>query len=309
MKLPASVKLVEVGPRDGLQNESGVVPAAVKIAFLQALARAGYSEIEATSFVSPKWVPQLADAAEVSGQLESHPGLTYTALVPNLQGLQQALQCGYRRVAIFTAASEDFSQKNTNRSLAQSLKDFTPVMNLAKERGVSVRGYLSTCWYCPYAGKVEALKVAEMAGRLLELGVDQVSLGDTVGLASPNEIERTLNTLKSAGVPWDRLALHLHDTHGTALANALVGLQMGITTYDCSAGGLGGCPYAPGASGNLASEDLISMLDGLGVECGVELEKVAAASLRLASFLQRELPSRRLAAYRSQLRRLAAPQP
>lgn len=295
MNLPPKVHLVEVGPRDGLQNEKTALPTAVKNQFIRSLSEAGYGEIEATSFVSPKWVPQLADASEVSQALQSRAGLTYTALVPNQKGLERALEAGYRRVALFMAASESFSQKNTNRSIGQSLLDFQPLVSAARAAGASVRGYISTVWVCPYEGKVNAQGVAPLVNQLLDLGVDEVSLGDTVGQAVPSEVEQTLEVLLAAGIPVDKLALHFHDTSGTALANVLVGLQMGVTTYDCSAGGLGGCPYAPGASGNLASEDLIFMLNGMGIQSGVDLERVARASIELAAHLGRTLPSRQLA--------------
>lgn len=289
------IRLVEVGPRDGLQNESGTVPAAVKSAFIQALSQAGYAEIEATSFVSPKWIPQLADAEEVSRDLVPREGLLYTALVPNRRGLERALACGYKRVAVFTAASEAFSQQNTNRSIVASLEEFAPLVSEARAAGVSVRGYVSTAWHCPYAGRVAPAPVYEVTRGLFDLGIDEVSLGDTVGRAVPSEVEELLDYLLARGLAQDRLAMHFHDTSGTALANVLRALQLGCTIFDCSAGGLGGCPYAPGASGNLASEDLLYMLHGMGYETGVDLERVARASLELAGHLGRTLPSRTLA--------------
>jgi hydroxymethylglutaryl-CoA lyase len=289
------IKLVEVGPRDGLQNEVKPLPAAVKVAFLSALSQAGYQEIEATSIVSPRWIPQLADAEEVSRQLPPRPGLTYTALVPNRKGLERALACGYKRVAVFTAASEAFSQKNTNRSIAASLEEFGPLVEEARQGGASVRGYVSTAWICPYAGPIETQAVYEVARPMLDLGMDEVSLGDTVGRAVPSQVQSTLQHLLDQGLSARQLALHFHDTSGTALANVLISLQMGFTTFDCSAGGLGGCPYAPGASGNLASEDLIYMLEQMGYPTGVDLERVGRASLELAAHLGRTLPSRTLA--------------
>lgn len=294
------IRVVEVGPRDGLQNEKGVIPSAAKLAFIERLAGAGLSEIEATSFVHPKWVPQLADAEEVSRSLQPHPGLVYTALVPNRKGLERALACGYRRVAVFTAASEAFSQKNTNRSIQQSLDEFAPLVQAARDAGASVRGYVSTAWVCPYSGPVAAQAVSDLTRALLQLGMDEISLGDTVGRAVPTQIEATLELLFAQGVAPGQLALHLHDTSGTALANVLRGLQMGITTFDSSAGGLGGCPYAPGASGNLATEDLLYMLHGMGYQTGVDLERVADASLELAAHLGRSLPSRTLARLNSE---------
>lgn len=294
MTLPSRVKVVEVGPRDGLQNEAQTIPAPVKSRFIEGLAQAGFGEIEATSFVSPKWVPQLADAEEVSRALQAHPGLVYTALVPNRKGLEKALECGYRRVALFTAASESFSQKNTNRTVAASLEEFAPLAELARQAGASLRGYVSTCWHCPYEGPIQAQQVLPVVRRLLELGMDEVSLGDTVGRAVPTEVESTLHYLLQNGLPRESLALHFHDTSGTALANVLIALQMGFTTFDSSAGGLGGCPYAPGASGNLASEDLIYFLDQMGIHTGVQLQALARASEELAQSLGRALPSRTL---------------
>ena len=286
------IRLVEVGPRDGLQNEKEIVPVEIKLQFIEGLAAAGYREIEATSFVSPRWVPQLADAEEVSHQLKPHDGLVYTALVPNRKGLQRALECGYRRVALFTAASEAFSQKNTNRSIAESLTEFAPLMEDAKKAGISVRGYVSTAWWCPYAGKIAPSEVLRVTEALLEMGIEEVSLGDTVGLAVPSEVEETLQAMSNYR---EKIALHFHDTSGTALANVLKAWQMGFSVFDSSAGGLGGCPYAPGASGNLASEDILYLFQQMGIKTGVDLEKVARASQQLAIHLGRTLPSRTLA--------------
>jgi hydroxymethylglutaryl-CoA lyase len=286
------IRLVEVGPRDGLQNEKDIVPVEVKLQFIEALAQAGYQEIEATSFVSPRWIPQLADAEEVSHQLKPHDGLTYTALIPNRKGLQRALECGYRRVAVFTAASEAFSQKNTNRSVSQSLEEFAPLVEEARKAEVSVRGYVSTAWHCPYAGRIDLKETIHVTEALIAMGIEEVSLGDTVGLAVPSEVELLLEQLHHHR---EKIALHFHDTSGTALANVLRAYQMGYTVFDCSAGGLGGCPYARGASGNLASEDILYMFQQMGVPTGVDLTKVAAASTQLATHLNRKLPSRTLA--------------
>ena len=286
MNLPASVRIVEVGPRDGLQNESQPIPTDVKLGFIQDLAQAGFAEIEATSFVHPKWVPQLADAAEVSKRLPTRDGLVYTALVPNAKGLERARECGYKRVAVFTAATESFSQENTNRSIAQSLQEFRSM----DFRGLSVRAYVSTCFVCPYEGDVQPDQVARVSEQLLAMGFDEISLGDTVGRAGPVEVERLLQRLGSPA----KYALHLHDTSGTALANVLVGLQMGITVFDSSAGGLGGCPYAPGASGNLATEDLLYMLERSGVSTGIDREKVEAAAERLLKALGKRPASHQL---------------
>ncbi|MBN9417412.1 MAG: hydroxymethylglutaryl-CoA lyase [Candidatus Eremiobacteraeota bacterium] len=286
------IRLVEVGPRDGLQNEKDIVPVEVKLQFIEALAQAGYQEIEATSFVSPRWIPQLADAEEVSHQLKPHDGLTYTALIPNRKGLQRALECGYRRVAVFTAASEAFSQKNTNRTISESLQEFAPLVEEARKAEVSVRGYVSTAWHCPYAGRIDLKETIHVTEALIAMGIEEVSLGDTVGLAVPSEVELLLEQLHHHR---EKIALHFHDTSGTALANVLRAYQMGYTVFDCSAGGLGGCPYAPGASGNLASEDILYMFEQMGVPTGVDLQKVAAASSQLATHLNRKLPSRTLA--------------
>lgn len=293
LRATPEVKVVEVGPRDGLQNESELIPGEVKQRFIAALADAGFSEIEATSFVSPRWVPQLADAAEISASLQPRDGLIYTALVPNEKGLDLALAAGYRRVAVFTAASEAFCQKNTNRSIAESLRDFGPLIERARRSGAGVRGYVSTAWYCPFSGRVDRDNVRRVTHELLALGVDEVSLGDTVGLAVPTEVDEVLDVVLNDALGM--IALHFHDTSGTALANVLAGLRNGVMTYDASAGGLGGCPYAPGATGNLATEDLLYMLHGMGIKTGVNLERVARASLELAGHLGRTLPSRTLA--------------
>lgn len=281
------VKVVEVGPRDGLQNEAGVIPTEVKLAFVQALRAAGFLEVEATSFVHPKWVPQLADAEELSGALGDLTRLT--ALVPNRKGFERALACGYRRVAVFTAASETFSQRNTNRSIEESLKEFAELMPLAQKKHVSVRAYVSTAFECPYEGRVDVSRVVEIGARLISLGVDEVSFGDTIGVAGPREVEALIAAWRP---PLERMALHFHDTCGTALANVYAGLQSGVRIFDSSAGGLGGCPYAPGATGNLATEDLLYFLERTGYETGVRLPAVAAASRKLAAELGRELPSR-----------------
>jgi isopropylmalate/homocitrate/citramalate synthase len=279
--LPARVTVVEVGPRDGLQNEKGVIATPDKITFINLLADAGFSTIEATSFVSPKAIPQLADATEVMAGLTPRPGLQYTALVPNVKGMQRALDSGLRAVAVFTGASETFVQHNVNTSIAGSIERFRPVLAMAREAGVRVRGYISTAFGCPYEGAVAPEAVKRVAGSLLELGVAKLSIGDTIGVATPDQVvEVTEALLPLAGA--ERLAMHFHDTRGTALANVLTALQMGISTFDSAAGGLGGCPYAPGASGNLATEDLLYLLRGLGIETGIDLEKVVAASQFLA---------------------------
>lgn len=289
--IPESVRIVEVGPRDGLQNEPGMISAADKAEFIRLLGESGLRDIEATAFVHPKWVPQMADAAEVLALVPPRNGVTLSVLVPNLRGLERALEAGVKRVAVFTAASETFSQRNTNRSIAQSLEEFRPVIARAVEEGVTVRGYVSTCWVCPYEGDVPRETVLDVSVALLDLGVDEVSLGDTVGRAAPTEVERTLELLLGR-VPVERVALHMHDTCGTALANVYAGLGMGVATFDTSAGGLGGCPYAPGAAGNLATEDLVYMLDRMNVRTGVSLASVVGAARFVEKLLGRPVSSR-----------------
>ncbi len=282
--LPARVKIVEVGPRDGLQNEQVQIPTAAKIRFIDLLSAAGFETIEATSFVSPKAIPQLGDASEVMAGITKRPGASYPVLVPNQRGMERALAAGARAVAVFTAASETFTRHNINATIAESIENFRPVVEMARGADVTVRGYISTVFGCPYEGDVSPAKVLEVAERLLELGVDELSLGDTIGVATPNQVVEIV-TLLAGRVPLERLALHFHDTRGTALANVLTGLQLGIATFDASAGGLGGCPYAPGAAGNLATEDLLYLLHGLGIETGVNLAKVVEATSFIAGFL------------------------
>ncbi len=290
---PKSVRVVEVGPRDGLQNEASPISAQDKVRFIQELARAGFQEIEVASFVHPRWVPQLADSAEVFQASKPGSDQVFTALVPNLKGLERALEVGCQRVAVFTAASETFSQRNTNRSLKESLADLAQVMDLARQESLSVRGYVSTVVVCPYEGEIDPSAVLEMTQALLELGVEEVSLGDTVGMAVPQDVSRLLDCLLEK-VAVDRLALHFHDTCGTALANVAAGLGYGVSVFDSSAGGLGGCPYAPGAAGNLATEDLLYFLTRSGIEHGVELDQVAQASRLVGRLLGKQLPSRQL---------------
>lgn len=279
--LPRRVTVVEVGPRDGLQNEKGVVSTADKIRFIDLLSAAGFPVVEATSFVSPKAIPQLGDAGEVMAGIARRPGTRYGVLVPNQRGMERALAARVDEVAVFTGASESFVRHNINTSIAGSIENFRPVVAMAREAGLRVRGYISTVFGCPYEGKVDPEAVARVAERLLELGVAELSLGDTIGVATPNQVvDVTARLLRMA--PVDKLAMHFHDTRGTALANVLAALQMGIAIFDSSAGGLGGCPYAPGASGNLATEDLLYMLHGLGIETGVDLAKVVEASGFLA---------------------------
>ncbi len=284
--LPQTVRVVEVGPRDGLQNEKALVPTEQKIQFIEMLAEAGLPVVEATSFVSPRAIPQLSDAGTVMAGLTRLPTTSYPVLVPNLKGMERALAAGVRAVAVFTAASESFTHHNINATIAQSLANFRPVVALAQQEGVLVRGYISTVFGCPYEGMVDVRQVLNVAQALLEIGVNELSLGDTIGVATPNQVVDVLGLLLSEGaIPVEQLAVHFHDTRGTALANVLMALQLGISIVDSSAGGLGGCPYAPGAAGNLATEDLLYMLHGMGITTGVNLQKVVAASHYIAPFL------------------------
>lgn len=295
MRTPPRVSIVEVGPRDGLQNERSMIAAADKVAFVDGLTEAGHRVIEVSAFVSPKWVPQMADAAEVFAGITRRAGVRYTALVPNRAGLARAMAAGVTEVAIFAAASETFSRRNINQSIDASLLTYGEVCAEALAAGLKVRGYLSTCFGCPYEGEVAPSQVAAIARRLLDLGVFEVAISDTIGVAHPGQVPRVLDAV-TAVMPLAQVALHFHDTRGTALANVLTGLDYGVTTFDSSAGGLGGCPFAPGAAGNLATEDLLYMLHGLGVETGVDLGKVAAASRVIESRLDHRLPSRYLQA-------------
>ncbi|HVF99652.1 MAG TPA: hydroxymethylglutaryl-CoA lyase [Chloroflexia bacterium] len=297
--LPGRVTVYEVGPRDGLQNEKVQVPTSDKVRYIDMLSAAGLPVIEATSFVSPRAVPQLADAAEVLQSISRVSGVRYPVLVPNEKGMLRALQSGAKDVAVFTAASESFTRANINSTIAESIESFRPVFSLARQHNVGVRGYVSTAFGCPYEGAVAPEKVREVALALVELGVQQLSIGDTIGVGTPNQVYDILGLLLR-DVPAEQLAVHFHDTRGTALANVLAALEMGISTIDASSGGLGGCPYAPGASGNLATEDLLYMLDGLGVESGVQLEKVVEASRFITGVLNKPPASRYLQAYLAQ---------
>ncbi|NOT43337.1 MAG: hydroxymethylglutaryl-CoA lyase [Acidobacteria bacterium] len=291
MALPARVRIVEVGPRDGLQNESVRVATPDKIRLVDRLADAGHTHIEVSAFVSPRWVPQMDDAEAVFSGITRRPGVRYTALVPNRTGLDRALGAGVSEVAVFAAASETFSQRNINASIEASLATYAEVCSAAAAAGLPVRGYLSTCFGCPFEGPVPPARVAELAARLVGMGVYEVALSDTIGVAHPAQIREVLEATQP-GVPVEKLALHLHDTRGTALVNVYAGLLDGIATFDSSAGGLGGCPYAPGASGNLATEDLVYLLDGLGIETGVQLDGVLTASRGIEPLIGHDLPSR-----------------
>jgi hydroxymethylglutaryl-CoA lyase len=289
--LPERVTIYEVGPRDGLQNEQTTLPVEVKAQFVGRLVDAGLRVIEATSFVHPKWVPQLADAEELLDTLTLVDGVRYPVLVPNDRGLDRALAKGIREIAIFGSATETFAQRNLNRSVAESITMFAPVVARARAEGLTVRGYISMCFGDPWEGDVPVEQVVAVGTRLLDLGCTELSLGDTIGVATPGHVTALLAAFAAADVGADRLAVHFHDTYGQALANTLAALQAGITTVDASAGGLGGCPYAKNATGNLATEDLVWMLHGLGIWTGVDLERLVETSLWMAVQLGRPSPS------------------
>ena len=285
------VRIIEVGPRDGLQNEPGVIPTERKIAFVNALSRTGVTEIEAGSFVSPKPVPQLADSDEVFRKIERMPGVVYSALVPNERGLERARTVAAQKIAVFTAASESFTQRNIHATVRESIERFQPVVSGAKRDGMAVRGYISTVIFCPYEGRIEPIRVAEVMKRLLALGVDEISLGDTIGKASPSDIRKLLDTLLPH-IARERVSLHCHDTYGMAIANALTAWwDYGIEAFDSSAGGLGGCPYAPGASGNVATEDLVFALKASGAIVPVDEMKIMATCRQLSGEQDRSFAS------------------
>jgi hydroxymethylglutaryl-CoA lyase len=293
--LPPRATLYEVGPRDGLQNEPAELPVEAKLRLLDALADAGLSRIEIGSFVRAEWIPQLADTDLVARRLARRPGVRYVALVPNRFGLDRAIAAGMREIALFMSATESHNLKNTNKTVAQSLDLFAGIVPLAKKDGLFVRAYLSTIWGCPYEGKVDPARALEIARRLRAMGCDELSLGDTIGVGNPRQTREILE-LFLRDIPASMLALHLHDTHGTALANCLVALEMGIATFDTSIGGMGGCPYAPGAAGNLATEDLASMLVDMGIETGIDLEKLVDSGALAQELVGHKLPGRRLQA-------------
>jgi len=285
------ITVVEVGPRDGLQNEAALVPTADKVAFVDLLTAAGFPMIEVSAFVNPKRVPQMADAAEVFAGIARRPTIRYSALVPNLAGLDRAAAAGVADIAVFAASTETFSRKNINQSIDDSLRTYTEVCARALSGGMRVRGYLSTAFGCPYEGPVSPTTVSRLTERLLELGVYEVAVSDTIGVAHPGQVREVVGHLLER-VPVQRLALHFHDTRGMAAANVLAALPLGVTTFDASTGGLGGCPFAPGAAGNLATEDLIYMLDGLGLDTGVSLAAVNEASRFIGGRIDHRLPSR-----------------
>jgi hydroxymethylglutaryl-CoA lyase len=296
--IPRRVTIVEVGPRDGLQNEKAAISTADKVAFVNRLSRTGLPVVEVTAFVSPKWVPQMADAADVLARIDRAPATRYTALVPNLAGLERARAAGVTEVAIFAAASETFSRRNINQSIEESLNTYRAVADQARALGMRVRAYLSTAFGCPFEGAVDPARVAELAGALIEMGAYEVAVSDTIGIAHPGQVPAVLDAVLTR-VPVAQIALHFHDTRGTALANVFVALQHGVATFDASCGGLGGCPYAPGATGNLATEDLVYMLDGLGIETGVRLDALLDASRFIEPLVGHALPSRYYRAARS----------
>src|SRR5438067_8117555 len=290
-----SAKIVEVGPRDGLQNEKVTIPTEAKVDYVTALADAGLKVIEAGAFVSPKWVPQMADTADVFRDIPKDPGVEFPVLVPNMRGLDRAIDAGVKSIAIFTAASDTFNQRNINMTIDESFENYAPVVMRERSDGIRVRGYISTAFGCPYEGDVPPEKVLEVSARLLDLGCYEVSVGDTIGVGTPMQVQGVIGMLLQV-IPASKLAMHFHDTRGTALANSLASLEMGIATYDASSGGLGGCPYAPGASGNMATEDLVYMLDAMAIETGVDLNRLVKASSIIASYLAHPLPGRYLQA-------------
>jgi hydroxymethylglutaryl-CoA lyase len=291
MSLPSSVNIVEVGPRDGLQNEQQILDTAIKIDFINRLATTGLKTIEATSFVAPTWVPQLADASEVLQSINHPHGISFPVLVPNQQGLAKAIAAGATSVSVFTTASEKFSQKNTNCSVAESIARIEKIMLLAQQNNITVRGYISCTLGCPYEGEVPYIKTAELAKQLYELGCYQISLGDTIGIGTPLQAKKMIETVIKK-LPVSSIAAHFHDTYGQALANIYAVLELGINTFDSSIAGLGGCPYANGASGNVATEDLVYMLDGMRMKTGVDLNALLAVSGFISNILGRKPTSK-----------------
>jgi len=294
-----------VGPRDGLQNEARLIATDDKVAFIDALSASGLSAIEITSFVNPRWIPQLADAADVARRITRRPGVVYSALVPNRQGLDAAIAAGMREVAVFMSASETHNKKNVNKTIAATLEAFRETVPPALAAGLKVRAYVSTVYGCPYEGAVDPQKAVDLCRQLRALGCYQISLGDTIGVANPRQVRDVLSRV-FAEVPVGDVAVHFHDTRGTALANILVAVEMGVTTVDSALGGLGGCPYAPGASGNVATEDVIYMLEGMGVRTGVDMEKLVEASQLASTLVGHEMPSKFYRAYMGARGRAAA---
>lgn len=306
-RLPDSVTVVEVGPRDGLQNESAHVPTAEKIRLIEGLAASGLKNIEITSFVSPKWIPQLADGSAVAAGVKLPPSVVASALVPNLKGYEAASAAGLKQIALFMSASESHSKKNINKSIDEALSTLSEVSQIAKTDGRTVRCYLSVVFECPYEGPVAPRQVTGIVEELVKIGVDQISLGDTIGAGTPKQVKELVGMIAKQ-LPLDKVALHFHDTRGTALANVLAGLDAGVTVFDASIGGLGGCPYAPGAAGNLATEDLVYMLHGMGIKTGIDLEKLVDAGALAEQILSKKLPGRYLQACLSSRRKAAEKQ-
>jgi hydroxymethylglutaryl-CoA lyase len=294
--LPPDVKIYEVGPRDGLQNEARLIPSDDKVAFIDALSATGLSAIEITSFVNPRWIPQLADAAEVARRVTRKPGVTYSALVPNRQGLDSAIAAGMTEVAVFMSASETHNKKNVNKTIAATLEAFRETVPPALAAGLKVRAYVSTVYGCPYEGAVDPQRAVDLCRELRALGCYQVSLGDTIGVANPRQVRDVLSRVFKE-IPVGDVAVHFHDTRGTALANILVSVEMGVTTVDSALGGLGGCPYAPGASGNVATEDVVYMLEEMGMRTGVDMDKLITASQLASTLVGHEMPSKFYRAY------------
>lgn len=292
MKLAVDrVRIVEVGPRDGLQNEKVMIPTDAKVAFIEALGDAGLQVIEAGAFVHPFWIPQMADSADVYSRISKRNGIDYPMLVPNFKGMQRAVEAGVRSITVFTAASETFDKRNINMTIDESFEAFAPVAAQARQEGIRMRGYVSCACGCPYEGPVAPEKVLEVAARLLDLGCYEVSIGDTIGVGTPAQVQGLIYLLSQV-IPVRLLAMHFHDTRGMAIANTLAALELGVATFDASAGGLGGCPYAPGASGNVATEDLVYLLSGLGIEHGVDLDKLVAAASVISPYLDHPLPGK-----------------
>lgn len=305
--LPSKVQIYEVGPRDGLQNEKTHLSTEHKVQMIRRLVESGLRRVEITSFVNPKWIPALADHMEVAAAVPKVEGVTYSALVPNMRGLDSATRAGMEEIAVFMAVTETHNQKNINKSTQKALETYKEVVGEARARNMRVRGYLSCVYGCPYEGRVPLDTVVQVAEQLLELGVYELSLGDTIGVGTPRQVAYIMQGLFEAKISREQLAVHFHDTRGTALANIVVALQMGIATIDSALGGLGGCPYAPGASGNVATEDVVYMLQGMGIESGVDLDRLVPASVQVGALLSRELPSKYARAHVGHCSRLGRP--
>ncbi len=295
---PIVVRITEVGPRDGLQNQPALIPTNDKVAFIEALAIAGFAEIEVSSFVSPKWVPQLADAAEVFATLHTQDNVMYSALVPNMRGMERAIESGVKKISVFTAATDAFAKRNTNATIDESIKRITQVVRRAKDEHIAVRGYISCVIRCPYSGWVDPADVAVVTQKLLDIGIDEIDLGDTLGVAVPTDIETLYDGISHIIQPQET-ALHTHDTRGTALACILTAINLGVRAFDTSSGGLGGCPYAPGAAGNAATEDVIFCLERMGIQTGIHLDRLIAAGRLIEKSIGRPLPSRAFRALNS----------